>query len=101
MFSSRSDSTFNFYFQQSSSNDLFSLDDHFTSFHLESDHPADSPLPPASLSEAAELIRNTSIAHSASTLGLIHKGEIMHLPFQQLLPSIYLIRDLDNLLFLN
>ena len=103
-FSSRSDSTFNFTFQQSSSTDFlppFSLDDHFTSFHLESDHPADLPLPSASLSEAAELIRKTSIAHSASTPGLIHKGEIMHLPFQQLLPCIYLIRDLDNLLFFN
>ena len=80
---------------------FFQLDDHFTSFHLESDHPADFPLPPASLFEAAESLRTMSIAHSASTLGLLHKGDIMHLPFQELLQSIYLIRDLNNLLFFN
>ena len=104
MFSSHSDASIGFTFRLSSTTDFvpfFSLDDNFQSFHLASDDPADLPLPPASLPEAADQLRKTSISHSASTLSLLHKGEIMHLPFQRLLPSIYLIRDLDNLLFFN
>ena len=102
MFSS-SDS-FDFTFQASSTTDFFPvfvLDNYFQSFHLASDDPSDLPLPPACLPEAADLIRRTSISHSASTLSLLHKNEIMYLPFQRLLPTIYLIRDLDNLLFFN
>ena len=104
MFSSQSDSSIGFTFHQSSPmafSPPFILDDHFQSFHLKSDDPTDLPLPPAYLPEAAELLRTISIRHSASTLALLHKGEIMHLPFQRLLPSIYLIRDLNNLLFFN
>ena len=104
MFSPNSDSSIGFTFRLSSTTEFvpfFSLDDNFQSFHLASDDPANLPLPPASLPEAADQLRKTSISHSASTLSLIHKGEIMHIPFQRVLPSIYLIRDLDNLLFFN
>ena len=99
-----SDNSLDFTFKASSTTDFFpffDLDNYFPSFRIASDDPSDLPLPPACLPEAADLLRRTSISHSASTLSLLHKNEIMHLPFQRLLPSIYLIRDLDNILFFN
>ena len=98
---SNSDCGIHFTFDQSVSPDLFALDNHFLSFHLVSDDPSDLPLPPATLSEAEDSIRKTSISHSGSTHKLLHKGEIMYLHLQQILPSIYLIRDLQPVLFFN
>ena len=96
---SDSDCSIDYTFDQSSSPDSFSLDDHFVSFRSHSGNPADISLPPSTIPEAEDSIRRTSISHSGSTTRLLHKGEIMHLHLQQILPSIYLIRDLQPVIF--
>lgn len=63
--------------------------------------PEQCPLPPSTIPEALETLREASIRHSQQTLQNLDVGDICSLHLQSILPSKVLIGDLTNLQYYN